>query len=102
MNYNIQNIALIDLNSYMQKNKWIFKMNKYSFMILVVGLGITSNFIFLPNAYAYIDPGILSVVWQTIILIFASVAVAASFAWSKITSILFFFRKKKVDKKNNK
>ena len=83
MNYNVQSITLIDLNSYMQKNKWIFKMNKYSFMILVVGLGITSNFIFLPNAYAYIDPGSGSAIYA-IISVLVATGMGFKVYWNRI------------------
>ena len=84
MNYNVQNIALIDLNSYMQKNKWIVKMNKYSFMILGVGLSITSNFIFLPNAYAYIDPGSGSAIIYAIISVLVATGMTFKVYWNRI------------------
>ena len=84
MNYNVQNITLIDLNSYMQKNKRIVKMNKYSFMILVVGLGITSNFIFLPNAYAYIDPGSGSAIIYAIISVLVATGMGFKVYWNRI------------------
>ena len=70
-------------------------MKIFSFFFLLFFL--KSNLVF-----AYIDPGFMTVVWQTIVLVLASAAVASSFVWSKITSIFFFFRKKKDDKKNNK
>ena len=94
MNYNVQNITLIDLNSYMQKNKRIVKMNKYSFMILVVGLSITSNFIFLPNAYAYIEPGSGSAIIQMLIGTLVGLGIALKVYWHKIKMKLSGFSEK--------
>ena len=59
-------------------------MNKYSFMILVVGLGITSNFIFLPNAYAYIDPGSGSAIIYAIISVLVGIGMTFRVYWNRI------------------
>ena len=59
-------------------------MNKYSFMILVVCLGITSNFIFLPNAYAYIDPGSGSAIIYAIISVLVATGMGFKVYWNRI------------------
>ena len=59
-------------------------MNKYSFMILAVGLSITSNFIFLPNAYAYIDPGSGSAIIYAIISVLVATGMGFKVYWNRI------------------
>ena len=97
MNYSVQNIALIDLNSYMQKNQRFFKMDKYSIIIPLVGLGITFNVIFLPDAYAYIDPGSGSAIIQMLIGTLVGLGIALKVYWHKI-KMKFSGFSEKVDK----
>ena len=41
------------------------------------------------NAFAYIDPGIMTVVWQTAVLVLMSIGVTIKIFWYKIVSIFF-------------
>lgn len=51
------------------------------------------------NAYAYIDPGIGSMLLQSLLVIFAAIATFFSVFWSKIKN---FFSKKKENKNISK
>jgi len=53
--------------------------------------------------YAYIDPGIMTIVWQSILLIFASIGAGIGIFYNKIKEFFLYFKKNKtIDKKNNK
>ena len=53
--------------------------------------------------YAYIDPGIMTIIWQSILLVFASIGAGIGIFYSKIKEFFLYFKKnKKIDKKDNK
>tara|TARA_B100001057_G_C22824188_1_gene940682 strand:+ start:117 stop:353 length:237 start_codon:yes stop_codon:yes gene_type:complete len=63
----------------------------------------TSSFsLFIMPAYAYIDPGIGSLILQGIIFAFATIVTGFVFAKEKIKNFFFkFFKKNKNNKNNN-
>ena len=63
-------------------------MNKYSFLIPLIGIGITSHYIFLPNAYAYIDPGTGSAIVYAIISVLVGIGMTFKVYWSRIRAKL--------------
>ena len=59
--------------------------------------------LFSKSAFAYIDPGIMTIVWQSVLLIFASIGAGIGIFYNKIKNFFSFFkRNKELDKKNNK
>ena len=54
------------------------------------------------HAHAYIDPGIMTVIWQTVILAIASGAAAIKIFWSKIVEFFHSSKSRLIDKKNKK
>ena len=69
-------------------------MNKYSFLIPLIGIGITFHYIFLPNAYAYIDPGSGSAIIQMLIGTLVGLGIALKVYWHKIKMKLSGFSEK--------
>ena len=68
----------------MRKCDQNFKMNQYSFLIPLVGIGITLHYIFLPNAYAYIDPGSGSAIIYAIISVLVATGMTFRVYWNRI------------------
>ena len=68
----------------MQKGEQNFKMHQYSFLIPLVGIGITFHYIFLPNAYAYIDPGSGSAIIYAIISVLVATGMTFKVYWNRI------------------
>ena len=64
--------------------------------ILFLNLLLLLDIFIQPNAYAYIDPGTGSIIFQALIAGVIAAGGAISLYWSKIKS--FFSRKKKNDK----
>ena len=81
----------------MQKNGQVFKMNKHRFLIPLVSVVIASHYIFLPNAYAYIDPGSGSLIIQMLIGTLVGLGIALKVYWQKI-KMKFSGFSEKVDK----
>ena len=64
-------------------------------MIFKLFLFTTSlNFIFISSAYAYIDPGTISIIFQGIVGAIVAGGVAIKMYWQKLKT---FFNKKKKD-----
>ena len=61
-------------NSYMHKTVQVFKLQKYTFLILLLGIGTVIPYVFLPQAYAYIDPGSGSAIIYILISAFDNIA----------------------------
>jgi len=63
-------------------------MNKLSYFFPLLGIGLIYNFTFLPNAFAYIDPGTGSIIIQAIIGGLVGVGIAVKVFWFRIKSAL--------------
>tara|TARA_B100001996_G_C18348268_1_gene472926 strand:- start:286 stop:489 length:204 start_codon:yes stop_codon:yes gene_type:complete len=59
-------------------------MHKYSFLIPFFGLGLIFHYVFLPNAYAYIDPGSGSAIIYVIISAIVGVGMTMKVYWARI------------------
>ena len=74
---------------------------KYSVLIkaLIVSIcAIVTGLSLIKQAYAYLDPGTLSVFLQGLVAVIAAALVSASLFWQRIRNILF--RKTKKDREN--
>jgi len=71
-------------NSYIHKNNQIFKLQKYTFLILLLGFGTIFHYVFLPQAHAYIDPGSGTAIIYVFISTIVGVGIALKVYWEKI------------------
>ena len=71
-------------NSYMHKNVQIFKLRGYTFLILLLGVGTVIPYVFLPQAYAYVDPGTGSAIIYVLISTFVGLGMTLKIYWNRI------------------
>ena len=76
-------------------------LSSYNFILKIIVL----IFLFNNSAYAYIDPGIGSIVLQAIVGVLAVVVTFFSFSWQKVKNFIkkkFSSKKKKFDSDSKK
>ena len=71
-------------NSYIHKNNQIFKLQRYTFLILLLGFGTIIPYVFLPQAYAYIDPGSGSALIYVLISTLVGIGMTCKIYWNRI------------------
>ena len=71
-------------NSYMHKTVQVFKLQKYTFLILLLGIGTVIPYVFLPQAYAYIDPGSGSAIIYILFSAFVGIGMTFKIYWNRI------------------
>ncbi len=71
-------------NSYIHKNVQIFKLMGYTFLILLLGVGTVIPYVFLPQAYAYVDPGTGSAIIYVLISTFVGIGMTLKIYWNRI------------------
>ena len=71
-------------NSYIHKTVQVFKLQKYTFLILLLGIGTVIPYVFLPQAYAYIDPGSGSAIIYILISAFVGIGMTFKIYWNRI------------------
>ncbi len=68
----------------MHKTVQVFKLQKYTFLILLLGIGTVIPYVFLPQAYAYIDPGSGSAIIYILISAFVGIGMTFKIYWNRI------------------
>ena len=68
----------------MHKNVQIFKLRGYTFLILLLGVGTVIPYVFLPQAYAYVDPGTGSAIIYVLISTFVGIGMTLKIYWNRI------------------
>ena len=71
-------------NSYMHKTVQVFKLQKYTFLILLLGIGTVIPYVLLTQAYAYIDPGSGSAIIYILISAFVGIGMTFKIYWNRI------------------
>jgi len=71
-------------NSYIHKNDQIFKLQGHTFLILLLVIGSVIPYVFLPQVYAYVDPGTGSAIIYILISTLVGIGMTFKIYWNRI------------------